>query len=106
MPGLLSAASLEWAGGAAFGEDGASWSQTNSLILIARSARRSYRGKAGSTVARSTITGLATVWSAPRQVMTQQPAAVMLRYQPAASPKVSGITNPPAAAGRMPSGVA
>ena len=39
-------------------------------------------------------------------VMTHQPAATMLRYQPAASPKVSGITNPPAAAGRMPSGVA
>jgi hypothetical protein len=60
-----------------FGEDGASWSQTNSLIPIARSARRSYRGKAGSAVARSTITALATVLSAPREVMTHQPAATM-----------------------------
>src|SRR6185437_14434821 len=84
-------------GEALFGEDGSSWSQTNSLIPIARSARRSYRGKAGSAAARSTITALATVWSAPRQVMTHPPAATMLRYQPAASPKVSGITNPPVA---------
>src|SRR6202030_184752 len=74
IPGFLPTASLEWAGEALFGEDGGSWSQTNSLIPIARSARRSYRGKAGSAVARSTITGLATVWSAPRQVMTHQPA--------------------------------
>src|SRR5205807_8666334 len=78
---------------------GGSWSQANWLILIACSARRSYRGEAGGAVARSTITGLATVWSAPRQVMTHQPAAAMLRYQPADSPKVSGITNPPAVAG-------
>ena len=37
-------------------------------------------GKAGSAVARPTITGLAAVWSCPRQVMTHQPAATMLRY--------------------------
>src|ERR1700730_18074638 len=66
-----------------FGEAGASWSQTNSLIPIARSARRSYRGKAGSAVARSTIAGLATVWSAPRQGIMHEPAATTLRYQPA-----------------------
>ena len=55
---------------------------------------------------RSTITGVVTVWSAPRQVMMAPPAAAMLRYQAADSPKVSGITYPPAVVGRMPSGVA
>jgi len=30
----------------------------------------------------------------------------MFRYQPAVSPKVSGITNPPPVAGLIPSGVA
>jgi len=87
------------------GETGVSRAHADSLIPIACSARRSYRGKAGSAVARSTITGLATMWSAPRQVMTHEPAATMLRYQPAASPKVSGMTKPPATAGRIPSGV-
>jgi hypothetical protein len=64
------------------GEAGASRSQANSLILIARSARRSYQGKAGSAVARSTIAGLATVWSVPRRVMTHQPAATICGTSP------------------------
>src|SRR5690348_7454659 len=42
-------------------------SQRNWLIPIARSASRSYLGKAGSAVARPTITGSATVRSCPRQ---------------------------------------
>jgi hypothetical protein len=52
------------AAGAA-GPAGASVSDTNSLIPISRSASRSERGYAGPAVARSTITGPATVWSAP-----------------------------------------